>query len=168
MNPTRGCTAHSLYSVHLSRREGVFTLYSDSAPVWVCHQRQLHLFVNMIIKQPFIYIICKSDSGLYSTLRPFWNYASSWFHRDQTDKIGPTYQRPLGWSWRIVNNDVCRRLIHNDRGQRQRYKNTDKMILMINSIITIEIVPDHNLGINTLSVLGSETLLASNLFLQKI
>ena len=41
------------------------------------------------------------------------------------------------------------------------------MILMINSIITIEIVPDHNLGINTLSVLGSETLLASNLFLKK-
>ena len=41
------------------------------------------------------------------------------------------------------------------------------MILMINSIITCEIVPDHNLGINTLSVLGSETLLASNLFLKK-
>ena len=41
------------------------------------------------------------------------------------------------------------------------------MILMINSIITIEIVPDHNLGINTLSVLGSETLLASNLFLKE-
>ena len=41
------------------------------------------------------------------------------------------------------------------------------MISMVNSIITIEIVPDHNLGINNLSVLGSETLLASNLFLKK-
>ena len=45
-------------------------------------------------------------------------------------------------------------------------KNTDKTISMINSILTCEIVPDHNLGINTLSVLGSETLLASNLFLK--
>ena len=42
------------------------------------------------------------------------------------------------------------------------------MISMINFIVTFEIVPDHNLGINTLSVLGSETLLASNLFLKKI